>query len=803
MFAWMLLGIAAADPGTAAVSHRLDNGLTVVLEPRPSAFVTALVIIGAGSQDEAGGEAEFAHLVEHITFEGRTQHDASGTFSLWEVDGGGFTLDETTAYHYTVPAQALDLTLFHLSERLGFPGDELRDVARIIEGEKGSVIAERLGAESPDDRLREHALVSLVYPRDHRTFPLTGADMRVVADATADAVLRWRDAFYTPANTTLVLVGGFDADAALATVQRWFAPWVDPGPIQRAPADVPERGSPTPWVRVDPDLETPVVLSGWPVPPPSHPDSRALRVATSIARGRVSWAVTGGLVVLADELPDGRDPRLVVEGQARRFEELEPTAANVDFWRRVFTQVGSRWTGSLEERARVLGDCQVRFADPNCAAAEQAALDAVTPDDVREVVARWLTPERRTTVVLVSDPSRVSSLGGAEAPFEPGPPVERPPVRPAGPDHPDRVPPVVTDPESTPLPDATPLALGEGRSGWLVRAPGPEVEVTIGVHRGDPMALRAMVAALSTDEDADTEVSATIDSSRAVVNGVGEGLAAVRDTAAKLRRSRVPRDLRDDDTLAWVREPWWRESEPGAGAAKQRLAGLLDGAFVSVVVRGDLDTDDVERELLAGLGRLGGGAPIDGPVELRRLGASTLRCVDAPEQPFARWTVYTGAPGFGEPDEEAMRVLDWVLGGQYHSRFKSDFRLGRQLSYYQGSDYYPWQRLWSFEIDVPLQDAVEALGLIDGHLAAAAESGLTAGELHHAWVARTLAWNRGIEDADAVAYQRLWRTPQPPAPVAAADVARVAREWLGGPRLAVVEGPRDALGALPAECWTD
>jgi zinc protease len=113
---------AAPPPAFEIVRARLENGLEVVLQPDPS-VTTAVVLVrfGVGSKDEVKGRTGFAHLFEHLMFEG-SKHVPSGRFDdLLEAAGGwnnGYTSGDTTIYVEQVPANQLELALWLEADRM-------------------------------------------------------------------------------------------------------------------------------------------------------------------------------------------------------------------------------------------------------------------------------------------------------------------------------------------------------------------------------------------------------------------------------------------------------------------------------------------------------------------------------------------------------------------------------------------------------------------------------------------------------------------------------------------------------------
>jgi zinc protease len=224
-----------AAPTREIHRHRLDNGLEVVLHPDRSLPLVAVNLwYHVGSKNERPGLTGLAHLFEHMLFQGSAHVGTNDHFRHLQRIGGvanGSTWYDRTNYYETVPAQELDLALWLESDRMGhlLPG---LDQAK-LDNQREVVMNERRQRvdNQPYGRPYER-LFELLVPADHPYhWPVIGT-MEDIAAATLEDVHAFFRAWYVPNNAVLTLAGDFEADEALARVERWFGD-IPAGPAVR------------------------------------------------------------------------------------------------------------------------------------------------------------------------------------------------------------------------------------------------------------------------------------------------------------------------------------------------------------------------------------------------------------------------------------------------------------------------------------------------------------------------------------------------------------------------------------------
>jgi len=218
--------------------HRLANGLRLVLQPDPSLPLVAVNLwYHVGSKNERPGRTGFAHLFEHMLFQGSEHVGTNDHFRHLQRVGGvanGSTWYDRTNYYETVPSHQLDLALWLESDRMGCLLPAL-DQSK-LDTQREVVLNERRQRvdNQPYGRPYER-LFELLFPDGHPyRWPVIGT-AEDIASATLPEVREFFRTWYAPANAVLTLAGDFEPEAAIDRVERWF------GGIPSGPE--PQRGS--------------------------------------------------------------------------------------------------------------------------------------------------------------------------------------------------------------------------------------------------------------------------------------------------------------------------------------------------------------------------------------------------------------------------------------------------------------------------------------------------------------------------------------------------------------------------------
>ncbi|HEU5209223.1 MAG TPA: pitrilysin family protein [Longimicrobiales bacterium] len=213
----------------------LDNGLRVFLhEHHATPLVSVNLWYHVGSASERPGRTGFAHLFEHLMFEG-SKHVPPGQFdNLLESLGAtnnGSTNPDRTNYWEDVPSNGLEVALWLEADRMGWLADAMTQER--LDGQRDVVRNER--RQSYENRpygLAFETILAALYPSEHPySWPTIGS-MADLAAATMDDVLAFFRTWYTPGNATLAIAGDIDAHHARALVERYFAEIPAGGAVQ-------------------------------------------------------------------------------------------------------------------------------------------------------------------------------------------------------------------------------------------------------------------------------------------------------------------------------------------------------------------------------------------------------------------------------------------------------------------------------------------------------------------------------------------------------------------------------------------
>ena len=219
------------------VKQTLSNGLDVIVhEDHQLPMVAVNLWYHVGSKNERVGRTGFAHLFEHLMFEGSAHHDHGYFPPLQEAGASlnGSTNADRTNYWEVVPTQALDLALWMESDRMGWLLPALTQ--QKFDNQREVVLNERRqNYENRPYGLAQIALAREIYPDGH---PYSWPTIGEVDDIRASSLDEVRDFFaryYHPANASLVLAGDVTPDEGLAAAERYF------GSIPAGPAVEPRR----------------------------------------------------------------------------------------------------------------------------------------------------------------------------------------------------------------------------------------------------------------------------------------------------------------------------------------------------------------------------------------------------------------------------------------------------------------------------------------------------------------------------------------------------------------------------------
>ncbi|MEZ5421166.1 MAG: pitrilysin family protein, partial [Vicinamibacterales bacterium] len=283
-------GAGAQETARLAVPYSeftLDNGLHVILHRDSSVpIVTVNVWYHVGSGSEKPGRTGFAHLFEHLMFEG-SGHVPEGAFDTWLEGAGannnGSTTVDRTNYYIDGPSNALELMLFLESDRMAYLLDTM--TPERVDGQRDVVKNERRQrVENQPYGIPELALDSMLFPPGHPYSWSTIGSMEDLSAASQDDVKEFFRTYYAPNNASLVVAGDIDLGTTKALVEKWFneVPRGKPVPPVAPPAAM--LTGVTRRTMTD-QVQLPRLYLGWLTPGTYRPGDAALDIVASLLTG--------------------------------------------------------------------------------------------------------------------------------------------------------------------------------------------------------------------------------------------------------------------------------------------------------------------------------------------------------------------------------------------------------------------------------------------------------------------------------------------------------------------------------------
>lgn len=425
--------VAAPAPAGAGVdipyeTFTLPNGLRVVVHTDRKAPIVAVNIwYHVGSKDEPAGRTGFAHLFEHLMFNGSENHKGE-FFEPFELVGAtnqnGTTNQDRTNYFENVPTTALDMALWMESDRMGhllgaIDQKTLDEQRGVVQNEK------RQGENQPYGQVWEK-LTKAMYPVGHPYHHSVIGSMNDLNAATLDDVKTWFRTWYGPNNAVLVLAGDIDLKTAKEKVAEYFGDIPATPTMAQPKVDPAKRGSDTREVMQDKVPATRIyrvwnvaqadsldndqlqllaqVLGGSKA---SRLDKRLLhdeKLVDAISAGLDSSQLGSGFIVMATVKP-GVDPAKVeaaIDEEVKKLVTAGPTAAELEQAKTV-TRAGFirgiERIGGFGGKADVLAECAVYTGNPGCFRESLANMAATTPAQIKAVGGKWLASGSHTLVI--------------------------------------------------------------------------------------------------------------------------------------------------------------------------------------------------------------------------------------------------------------------------------------------------------------------------------------------------------------------------------------------------------------------
>lgn len=429
----LLLSLFAAPAAAQQVSiphttFTLPNGLRVIVAEDHSAPLAAVnVWYHVGSGYERPGRTGFAHLFEHIMFEG-SKNVPEGDFDNWLEAAGarnnGSTTTDRTNYYEVMPSNAVELALWLEADRMGGLLDAMSPSK--LEGQRGVVKNERRQSyENQPYGLLWETAYALLYPQGHPYSWTTIGSMADLDAARLEDVNAFFRTYYAPNNASIAVVGDVDPAQVRQWVERYFG-WIPRNTDVQRPTDpMPQIAATTYTVRED-RVTLPELTMVWRTGKRFSEDEAALNVLADILTGGKSARLYKRLVYdeqVAAMTSAFNDPNLIsgdfwirirsrpevdldrmqaaVDEEIARIAQTPPSQEELD---RVVNGRVTRFVSNLETvegKADQLNDYLYFAGTPDYAEQDLARYRALTPADIQRVAQQYLAGKNHVIISIV------------------------------------------------------------------------------------------------------------------------------------------------------------------------------------------------------------------------------------------------------------------------------------------------------------------------------------------------------------------------------------------------------------------
>lgn len=429
-------------------SFRLANGLTVIVhEDHKTPIVAVSVWYNVGSKDEPERKTGFAHLFEHLMFNGSENLPGDYFEYLQQIGAtayNGTTTYDRTNYFETVPKGALERALFMESDRMGHLLGAVTQA--VLDNQRAVVQNEKRQGDSQPGGLVQYEMFGNLFPAGHPYHHNSIGSMADLDAASLEDVKKWFRDKYGPNNAVLVIAGDVTAAEAKPLVEKYFGD-IARGPVNNpAMATVPTLSAPK-TIEMKDNVAATTIQRFWTVPGLLDKRLAALDIGGSVLGGlassrldkimvreeKIAVGVTAGLIPLqragiflvTATVKPGLDPALV----SKRLDEVVadyiangPTEDEVE--RAVMSEVGGRIRG-LEEvggfggKAVTLAEGQTYAKDSDFYKKTLASYAGITPAVVQSAMQEWL--KRPPLTIILSPGEREGDYAEAAGASRPKP----------------------------------------------------------------------------------------------------------------------------------------------------------------------------------------------------------------------------------------------------------------------------------------------------------------------------------------------------------------------------------------------
>ena len=421
------LSLAQAEQSLDLEHYLLDNGLEVILVRDTSAPTVAVNIwFRVGSANDPIGKSGFAHLFEHMMFEGSPHIANNEMDQLLERVGGSsnaYVVSDFTAYYDTVPSHQLPLALWIEADRMGG-----LDVTQENLDNQRAIVIEELQLRYDNSPYGPAVRALLTVPYSYEPYQRhTAGSIEDVNNAQIEDVLDFHRTYYVPNNATLVVAGDINVEATRSLIEELFGPIPRGDDPPALPAFVPVDQEEAEFITIeDPLINLPALLIAYEIPPLVSEDYPALDLLSRIlsvgdSSRLAKRLVDSGKALQADAwIFDNRGPGLfaiilianvgvdLAELEAGAYEELQTIIEEgvpQEELDKVIAGIRSRGILGLETALGLAGSVQSAnyyFGDPQAVFTGINRYKAVTSEDIQGVAAEYLEDTDRHVFNVVT-----------------------------------------------------------------------------------------------------------------------------------------------------------------------------------------------------------------------------------------------------------------------------------------------------------------------------------------------------------------------------------------------------------------
>jgi predicted Zn-dependent peptidase len=427
-----MLARVSSAPAYELTTHTLDNGLKVIVsEDRLAPVVAVNIWYDVGSRHETLGRTGFAHLFEHLMFQGSANVGRGEHFALVNAAGGtlnGTTWCDRTNYYETLPSHHLATALWLEADRMGglleaLDQDNLDNQREVVKNEKRQT-RDNQPYGSAMDLLHE-----LSYPAGHPYHHSTIGSMQDLDAAELEDARNFYSTWYAPDNATLAIVGDVETDDALRLAEQYFGRIPSKGGFPQPPAtEVATRIGHEVRRTVQDRVPVPRTFVAYRTAPFGTAEFDVMQVAGTILGGGrgsrlykslvldqqlmqpseaiiESWPFIGGAALTLADLP-AREGVAIERLESAYHHEVERLVDDIDEDELVRAKalLSSQWLhhmASVDGRADTFNQYATLLADPGLVNDALPRVLAVTADQVRELVADVMRPTNRVVLTYV------------------------------------------------------------------------------------------------------------------------------------------------------------------------------------------------------------------------------------------------------------------------------------------------------------------------------------------------------------------------------------------------------------------